>query len=133
MYTDCRDGVTQIQDAMEGGGYEWPMNTQSAINTSVEAWNFFKQYSLEDSSTEIESLRISNRSINLSARFINDFAVLNQAGLNGEAHIYSLGGGLLSAQKLRSGRISMKNFSSGVYHLLVISYGKNELVKVFVI
>lgn len=45
-YPDCDGGSEVIIDTVKGGTHEWPMDTRTKVNNSVEVWDFFKRFSL---------------------------------------------------------------------------------------
>lgn len=45
----CEGGTEVIADSVNGGPHEWPMDIQTKVNTSEEAWAFFKRFSLSGS------------------------------------------------------------------------------------
>src|SRR5690606_15726089 len=48
-HTSCMQGAEVVVQSVQGGGHEWPMNTQTKVNNSEEIWAFFKKFSLSPS------------------------------------------------------------------------------------
>ncbi|HLP42185.1 MAG TPA: PHB depolymerase family esterase, partial [Fibrobacteria bacterium] len=46
IHGSCKEGAEVVIQSVEGGGHEWPMNTQTKVNNSEEVWAFFKKHSL---------------------------------------------------------------------------------------
>lgn len=47
----CAQGSQVVYDSCITGGHEWPMDTVRKVNTTEEVWAFFKQFSLQGSSS----------------------------------------------------------------------------------
>lgn len=63
----CAQGAQVAYDSCITGGHEWPMDTNKKVNTTEEVWAFFKQFSLQGT-TSILSTSGSNAPLSASFR-----------------------------------------------------------------
>jgi hypothetical protein len=122
-YTGCGGGVEVVIDTVKGGGHEWPMNTQTKINNSVEVWNFFKRFSLPD--TNVMPVRpIDGAEKPWSAVYANGIVSLLGMDVPASIRILDTRGRLVSEGVARKGRFGFTGHSSGVYQVLAEAEGK---------
>ena len=122
-YTGCTAGADVVIDTVKGGPHEWPMNTQTKINNSVEVWNFFKRFSLS-SGSPVRPIDGAAAERALSAAYANGMLSLRGMDVPVSLRILDTRGRLVSAGIATQGRFAFAGHSSGVYQALAEAGGK---------
>jgi poly(hydroxyalkanoate) depolymerase family esterase len=125
-YTGCKAGVEVVIDTVKGGTHEWPMNTQTKINNSVEVWNFFKRFSLPDTNVmPVRPIDGAAAEKALSAVYANGMvSVRGMDDVPASIRILDTRGRLVSTGTARKGRFGFAGRSPGVYQVLAEAEGK---------
>jgi poly(3-hydroxybutyrate) depolymerase len=128
-YSGCSAGVQVVIDTVKGGTHEWPMNTQTKINNSVEVWNFFRKYSLPD--TNVMAARPLDGPFDgkaarsgLSAVYANGAVSLLGMDVPASIRILDTRGRLVAAGTAKNGRFAFTGHSRGVYQVLAEAKGQ---------
>lgn len=127
-YTGCDGGAEVTIDTVKGGTHEWPMNTQTKINNSVEVWNFFKKFSL----TATTGYRPFNGVVErkaISAAYANGIVSLRGTDGLTSIRIADSRGRVVAAASTRSGRFGFIGHPSGAYQATVATGGKSMAVR----
>jgi poly(hydroxyalkanoate) depolymerase family esterase len=122
-YSGCNAGVEVVIDTVKGGPHEWPMNTQTKVNNSVEVWNFFKKFSLP-SATPVRRIDGATAGKSLSAAYANGIVSLRGMEVPASIRIMDIRGRVVSAGTAHNGRFGFASRSSGVYQMLAEAEGK---------
>jgi poly(hydroxyalkanoate) depolymerase family esterase len=122
-YSGCNAGVEVVIDTVKGGTHEWPMNTQTKINNSVEVWNFVKKFSLPSGSPALPFDGAGGKR-GLSAAYANGMVSLRGMDAPASIRILDTRGRLVSAGTAVKGRFGFSGHSSGVYQVLAVAGGK---------
>lgn len=130
-YSGCDAGVEVVIDTVKGGTHEWPMNTQTKVNNSVEVWNFVKKFSLP-SATPVRHLDNVVAKGRLSA--IYERGVVRLGGYEGAASIRILDtqGRLVSTGSAEHGRFGFSGRPSGVYQVVAEAKGETSTFRLVV-
>jgi poly(hydroxyalkanoate) depolymerase family esterase len=123
-YSGCKDGVPVTIDTVSGGTHEWPMDTRTKVNNSVEVWNFFKTHSLPSAAPvrTIDGVAGNSR----SATYSN--GIVSLRGLDGIASIRIMDyhGRVIAAVPVEQGRFRFTGHPSGMYQALAESQGESS-------
>lgn len=127
-YTGCDGGAEVTIDTVKGGPHEWPMNTQTKVNNSVEVWNFFKKFSLT-AATGARPLDGTKKPGHVSADYAN--GIVSLKGLEGPAviRVMDTRGRRVMAITAVQGRFAFLGRPSGVYRAMVDSKGERTIFR----
>lgn len=123
-YSDCDAGVEIVIDTVKGGTHEWPMNTQTKVNNSIEVWNFFKKHTLPGV-TSVRPVEVAAAESRFSGAYANGMVRLG--GVDGDASIRILDtrGRVVSAGPADQGRFAFPGRPSGVYQVVADVKGES--------
>ncbi len=135
-YTGCTAGADVFIDSVKGGPHEWPMNTQTKINNSVEVWNFFKRFSLP-SATSMRPMEGAPAgkafsSTSVSAAYANGMLSLRGMDEPSSIRILDTRGRLVAAGTATQGRFGFTGHAKGVYQVLAQAEGKTFRFRILV-
>lgn len=130
-YGKCAQGAEIVVDSIQGGGHEWPNNTETKINNAEEVWAFFKRFTLDRAAADARrDLTLSGRI--LSASYRDGFVHLD--GVDGKCHVRitdATGRILVSAMAI-DGRVAFFARSSEAYLVEVAELGAGRSVRMVV-
>jgi polyhydroxybutyrate depolymerase len=132
IYSPCDDSSEVLLYTINGGEHTWPGSsiiigvTNQDINGSVEIWNFFKKFTL-DEFTSIPSIPQEHAGLKISPMPVTSSAVIDIPG-NGTSssslRIYDLSGKLISEEHFgNSGKIvfNRDGLKNGMYLIEVLA------------
>ena len=121
-YTGCNGSAEVTIDTVQGGTHEWPMDTRTKVNNSVEVWNFFKRFSLTAPTRALPSgMAAARRTV--SADYAD--GIVGLRGFPGPAsvRVFDIRGDEVMATSAVQGRFGFSGHSPGVYRAIVESDG----------
>lgn len=115
----CAQGSEVVYDSMITGGHEWPMNTNTKVNTTEEVWAFFKRFTLSGNASLAPGT--PNGSSSIQATFHAGEVHLSDAREIRSATVSRLDGTIVLQCAVDQGRFRFPDASQGVF--LVTSIG----------
>jgi polyhydroxybutyrate depolymerase len=109
-----KDGVLVIADSAQNGGHEWPMDTRTKKNNTEEAWAFFKQFSLKNT-TAVHPQTVSVVHKSVSASYSSGTIRLKGVGENANVRVLDTKGRIIASATVMQHCITFNNVPSGAY------------------
>lgn len=123
----CAQGAQVAYDSCITGGHEWPMDTNKKVNTTEEVWAFFKQFSLQGTTSILST---SGSSAPLVANYragkvhleggVKDDVRLRVSDLRGEAVL---------AASTRDGSFAWNTPARGTYLVSTVGEARSRAFK----
>lgn len=88
-FTGCKEGAEVVTQSVQGGGHEWPMNTQTKVNNSEEVWAFFKKHALPGATairSQPDPARAAPRRVSFSGRGMRVTGTETESDVQGRMH-----------------------------------------------
>jgi polyhydroxybutyrate depolymerase len=123
----CSQGSQVVYDSCITGQHEWPMDTVKKVNTTEEVWAFFKQFSLQGS-TSILSTAGSNAPLVASYR---SGKVYLEGGVKDASRmrVSNLQGEVVATAPVTDGSFSLGNMPRGTYLVTTVGEVRSRAFK----
>lgn len=115
----CSQGSEVVYDSMITGGHEWPMNTNTKVNTTEEVWAFFKRFTRSGNAYSAPRDQVGVPTIH--AIFQAGEVLLDDAQEVRNVTVSRMDGTVLLRSSVDQGRFRFPDASAGIF--LITSWG----------